>query len=70
MLWGQSLHKLDERKGCQKYIINYDHLPPFCSIIDITNTVHYSIASYLSNLPYPLKENKFTVNESFEADKN
>ena len=45
----------------------YDHLPPFRPIIDATNTVHYGIAKYLSNLLHLLTEKEFTVKDSFDA---
>ena len=40
--------------GLPKIHKNYDHFPPFCPIIDTTNTAHYGIAKYLSNLLHPL----------------
>ena len=48
---------------------NYDHLQPFCLIIDTINTAHDGIPKYLSNLLHPLIENEFTVKDSFEAAK-
>ena len=48
---------------------NHGHSPPFCPIIDTTNTARYDIAKYLSNLLHPLTENEFPVKELFEAAK-
>ena len=45
----------------------FAHLPPFRPTTDTTNTAHYGIAKYLSNLRHPLTENEFTVKDSFEA---
>ena len=53
--------------GLPKIQKNYDHLPRFRPIIDTTNTVHYCIAKYLSNLLRPLTENEFTVKDLFDA---
>ena len=53
--------------GLPKLHENYDHLPPFCPLVDTTNTAHYAIAKYLSNLLYLLIENEFTVKDSFDA---
>ena len=46
--------KVGQAHGLPKIHKNYDHLPPFCPITDTTNTVHYGIAKYLSNLLQPL----------------
>ena len=40
--------------GLPKILKNFIHLPPFRPIIDTTNTAHYGIAKYLSNLLHPL----------------
>jgi len=42
-------------------------LPPFRPIVDTTNTPHYGIGKFLSNLLYPLTMNNYTVKDSFEA---
>ena len=46
--------KVGQAHRLSKIHKNYDHLPPFCPIIDATNTAHYDIAKYLSILLQPL----------------
>ena len=61
------LDQVGQAQGLPKIHKNYNHLSPFCSIIDTTNTAHYGIAKYLSNSLHTLTENKFTVKDSFDA---
>ena len=51
----------------RKIHTNYDHLPQFRPIIDATDTAHYGIAKYLSNLRHHLTENEFAVKDSSDA---
>ena len=53
--------------GLPKVHKSCHHFSPFRPIIDATNTAHYGIAKYLSNLLHPLTENNFTVKDSFDA---
>ena len=53
--------------GLPKIHKSCHHFSPFRPIIDATNTAHYGIAKYLSNLLHPLTENNFTVKDSFDA---
>ena len=59
--------QVGQAHGLRKIHTNYDHLPQFHPIIDATNTAHYGIAKYLSNLRHHLTENEFTVKDSFDA---
>ena len=59
--------QVGQAHGFPKIHKNYDHLPPFRTIIDTTNTVHHDIDKYLSNLLHPLTEHEFTLKDSFEA---
>ena len=40
---------------------------PICPIVDITSTLHYDIAKFLSSLLNPLAINNYSVNDSFES---
>ena len=53
--------------GLPKIHKSCHHFSPFRPIIDATNTAHYGIVKYLSNLLHPLTENNFTVKDSFDA---
>ena len=53
--------------GLPKAHKQYDHLPKFRPIINITNTPYYGISKFLSNLLNPLTENQYVVRDSFSA---
>ena len=59
--------QVGQAHGLRKIRTNYDHLPKFRPIIDATNTAHYGIAKYLSNLLHHLTKNEFTVKGSSGA---
>ena len=45
----------------------YTTLPKFRPIVDTTNTTHYNVGKYLSNLFNPLTQNRFSLSDSFQA---
>ena len=53
--------------GLPKIHKHYDNIPPFRPIIDTTNTPHYGVGKFLTNLLNPLTQNDYSVKDSFEA---
>ena len=45
----------------------YTTLPKFRPIVDTTNTTHYNVGKFLSNLFNPLTQNRFSLSDSFQA---
>ena len=45
----------------------FDTLPKFRPIIDTTNTPHYNVGKFLSNLLHPLTLNDYSLTNSFDA---
>ena len=45
----------------------YTTLPKFRPIVDTTNTTHYNVGKFLSNLLNPLTQNRFSLSDSFQA---
>ena len=53
--------------GLPKIHMQYTTLPKFRPIVDTTNTPHYNIGKFLSNLLNPLTQNECTLTDSFQA---
>ena len=45
----------------------YTTLPKYRPIVDTTNTTHYNVGKFLSNLLNPLTHNRFSLSDSFQA---
>ena len=45
----------------------FDTIPKFRPIIDTTNTPHYNVGKFLSNLLHPLTLNDYSLTDSFDA---
>ena len=58
---------LGRAHGLPKIHKTFENLPSFRPIIDTTNTPHYGIGKFLSNMLQPLTINEYTVKDSFEA---
>ena len=58
---------LGRANGLPKIHKQFDSIPPFRPIVDTTDTPHYGIGKFLSQLLYPLTTNTYTVKDSFEA---
>ena len=53
--------------GLLKIHKRFNNNSKFRPIIDTNETSHYLVRNYLAQLLYPLTNNEFTLNESFEA---
>ena len=53
--------------GLPKTHKTFTNVPPFCPIIDTSNTPHYKMEKFLANLLNPLTQNDHRVKDSFEA---
>ena len=53
--------------ACQNTHKIFDTLPKFRPIIDMTNTPHYNVGKFLSNLLHPLTLNDYSLADSFDA---
>lgn len=45
----------------------FESLPKFRPIVDTTNTTHYGVGKFLSQLLQPLTQNDFNIQDSFDA---
>ena len=55
--------------GLSKMHKHFDNIPSFCPIVDTTETTHYSVGKYLSELLNPLTQNEYSHRDSFDAAK-
>ena len=53
--------------GLPKIHKTFTNIPKFREIIETPDSVHYLAGKYQGQLLYPLTNNKFTLNDSFEA---
>ena len=53
--------------GLPKIHKHFFKVPSFRPIVDATNTPHYGVGTFLTNLLNPLTRNHYTVKDSFEA---
>ena len=53
--------------GLPKIDKHFFKVPSFRPIVDTTNTPHYGVGKFLTNLLNPLTQNEYTVRDSFEA---
>ena len=54
-------------KGLPKVHKAFDDIPPFCPIIDTIGTTHSSVEKHLSEVLYPVIQNQFSIEDSFDA---
>ena len=54
-------------RGLPKIHETFTNIPKFRSIIETTGSIHYPLGKYLAQLLHPLKNNEFTLKDSFEA---
>ena len=59
--------QIDRAHGLPKIHKQLFEVPSFRPIVDTTNTSHYGVRKFLTNLLNPLTQNKYTVKDSFEA---
>ena len=48
---------------------HFDNIPSFWPIVDTTETTHYSVGKYLSELLNPLTQNEYSLRDSFDPAK-
>ena len=53
--------------GLPKIHKQFFKVPSFRTIVDTTNTLHYGVSKFLTNLLNPLTQNDYTVKDSFEV---
>ena len=53
--------------GLPKIHETFTNIPKFRPIIETTGSIHYPLGEYLAQLLHPLKNNEFTLKDSFEA---
>ena len=53
--------------GLPKIHETFTNIPKFSPIIETTGSIHYPLGEYLAQLLHPLKNNEFTLKDSFEA---
>ena len=53
--------------GLSKTHKTFTNVPPFCPIIDTSNTPHYKMGKFLANLMNPLTQKDHSVKNYFEA---
>ena len=55
--------------GLSKMHKHFDNIPSFWPIVDTTETTHYSVGKYLSELLNPLTQNEYSLRDSFDPAK-
>ena len=53
--------------GLPKVYRHFFKVPSFRTIVDTTNTPHYGVRKFLTNLLNPVTQNEYTAKDSFEA---
>ena len=68
-LMGPKFAQIGRTHGLPKTHKDYQDIPPFLPIVDLTSTSHYFIGKYLLSLLNPLNINNYYVEDSFETAK-